>query len=179
MACAAPSYPEDAHQLTLVNNWINDPVGVEAICRITGICNYIGGAVSLTASSQWFGFNDRISPTAPPMTLTPGASFFNQRSASARTEPPRAGETVYARNGTDPGAMGGVGTGPWAFGRMVTSDSSPVALGIGYVLTGPVPPNGNVTAPVGSLYTYQYGGPGSTLYVKEAGGYSDTGWAAK
>lgn len=40
-------------------------------------------------------------------------------------------------------------------------------------------PEGVVAARVGSLYTRRDGGPGSTLYVKEAGGIGNTGWAAK
>lgn len=39
-------------------------------------------------------------------------------------------------------------------------------------------PEGVVAAPVGSLYTRTDGGPGSTLYVKEAG-IDANGWAAK
>ena len=39
-------------------------------------------------------------------------------------------------------------------------------------------PEGNVTAPVGSLYTRTNGGTGTTLYVKETG-TGNTGWVAK
>lgn len=39
-------------------------------------------------------------------------------------------------------------------------------------------PEGAVTAPVGSLYTRDDGGAGTTLYVKESG-TSNTGWVAK
>lgn len=39
-------------------------------------------------------------------------------------------------------------------------------------------PEGNVEAPVGSLYTRQDGGAGTTLYVKESG-TGNTGWVAK
>lgn len=40
-------------------------------------------------------------------------------------------------------------------------------------------PEGVVAARVGALYTRLDGGAGTTLYVKEAGGVSSTGWAAK
>lgn len=39
-------------------------------------------------------------------------------------------------------------------------------------------PEGVVTAPVGSLYTREDGGAGTTLYVKESG-TGNTGWIAK
>jgi hypothetical protein len=45
------------------------------------------------------------------------------------------------------------------------------------VLAGSGSPNGEVTAPVGSLYVDTEGGIGTTLYVKEAN-TDDTGWAA-
>lgn len=43
--------------------------------------------------------------------------------------------------------------------------------------TGTGSPEGVVVAPVGSLYTRSDGGPGTTLYVKEAG-VDATGWRA-
>lgn len=44
---------------------------------------------------------------------------------------------------------------------------------------GDVPPNGAVTASVGAFYTRTSGGAGTTLYVKETGTNTNTGWAAK
>ena len=44
--------------------------------------------------------------------------------------------------------------------------------------TGTGSPEGVVTAPVGSMYSRQDGGTGTTLYVKESGA-GNTGWAAK
>ena len=46
------------------------------------------------------------------------------------------------------------------------------------IFTGSGPPEGHVTAPVGSLYTRTDGGTGTTLYVKEKG-TGATGWVAK
>lgn len=40
-------------------------------------------------------------------------------------------------------------------------------------------PNGAVTGSVGDLYTRSDGGAGSTLYVKESGAGTNTGWVAK
>ena len=40
-------------------------------------------------------------------------------------------------------------------------------------------PNGVLTAAVGSLYTRTDGGAGTTLYVKESGTGTNTGWVAK
>jgi hypothetical protein len=40
-------------------------------------------------------------------------------------------------------------------------------------------PNGSVTAEVGSMYTRVDGGAGTTLYVKESGTATNTGWVAK
>jgi len=41
-------------------------------------------------------------------------------------------------------------------------------------------PNSVLTAPLGSIYTNQSGGSGTTLYVKESGaGTTNTGWVGK
>jgi hypothetical protein len=47
------------------------------------------------------------------------------------------------------------------------------------VISGIGSPEGVVAAPVGALYTDSAGGAGSTLYVKETGGSTATGWAVK
>jgi hypothetical protein len=44
--------------------------------------------------------------------------------------------------------------------------------------SGAAAPNGNITAPPGSLYTKTAGGAGATLWVKESG-TGNTGWVAK
>jgi hypothetical protein len=46
-------------------------------------------------------------------------------------------------------------------------------------LTGTGSPENVVEAPVGTLYRRTDGGPGTVLYVKEAGGVTNTGWSAK
>ncbi|MCW3467649.1 hypothetical protein [Chitinophaga nivalis] len=51
-------------------------------------------------------------------------------------------------------------------------------LGGSTIFAGVGSPEGRVTAPVGSLYTRNDGGPGTTLYVKESG-FDNTGWTAK
>lgn len=48
----------------------------------------------------------------------------------------------------------------------------------GLVRRGAGTPEGNVVAPVGSLYLRSDGGAGTTLYVKESG-TGNTGWVAK
>jgi hypothetical protein len=47
------------------------------------------------------------------------------------------------------------------------------------VLTGQGSPEGVVVAKVGRLYARSDGGAGTTLYVKESGNNTNTGWAAK
>ena len=47
------------------------------------------------------------------------------------------------------------------------------------ILVGTGDPTGSVAAPVGSLFLRVDGGAGSTLYVKEGGGATAAGWAAK
>lgn len=47
------------------------------------------------------------------------------------------------------------------------------------VLTGEGSPQGVVVAKVGRLYTRTDGGAGTTLYVKESGNNTSTGWVAK
>lgn len=50
--------------------------------------------------------------------------------------------------------------------------------GLEEVLTGTGTPEGNVTAPVGTLYLRKDGGASTTLYVKESG-TSSSGWVGK
>ncbi|HEY0294094.1 MAG TPA: hypothetical protein VGC69_02030 [Bordetella sp.] len=45
--------------------------------------------------------------------------------------------------------------------------------------TGAGSPEGVITAGVGSTYRRRDGGAGTSFYVKESGGYSNTGWVAK
>lgn len=49
----------------------------------------------------------------------------------------------------------------------------------GRMLEGTGSPENVVAAPVGTLYTRTDGGLGTTLYCKEQGGSTDTGWQAK
>lgn len=46
------------------------------------------------------------------------------------------------------------------------------------ILTGEGTPQGNVAAPVGSLFLRSDGGANTTLYIKESG-TGNTGWVAK
>lgn len=54
-----------------------------------------------------------------------------------------------------------------------------VGAGAGRMLAGPGDPNGRVEGDVGDLYQRLDGGPGTTLYVKESGAHTPTGWTAK
>lgn len=47
------------------------------------------------------------------------------------------------------------------------------------IMTGTGTPEGNVTSNVGSIWLRTDGGSGTTLYVKESGTNSNTGWVAK
>lgn len=49
----------------------------------------------------------------------------------------------------------------------------------GRLLSGTGSPENVVSARVGTLYTREDGGAGTTLYVKESGGSGNTGWTAK
>jgi hypothetical protein len=50
---------------------------------------------------------------------------------------------------------------------------------LGMQKSGEGDPEGVVEAPVGSIYQRTDGGAGSSLYVKETGGSTSAGWAAK
>lgn len=47
------------------------------------------------------------------------------------------------------------------------------------IRSGEGTPEGAIAAPVGTLYLRTDGGTGTTLYVKETGGSTSTGWTAK
>lgn len=52
-------------------------------------------------------------------------------------------------------------------------------LQVAGIYTGTGTPEGVVTASVGALYRRTDGGASTTLYVKESGAGSNTGWVAK
>ena len=54
-----------------------------------------------------------------------------------------------------------------------------IALKTANILSGIGAPNGAVTANIGSMYLRTDGGAGTTLYVKESGNGTNTGWASK
>lgn len=47
------------------------------------------------------------------------------------------------------------------------------------IFTGKGSPNGSVTASIGALYLRLDGGANTTLYVKESGTNTNSGWTAK
>lgn len=49
----------------------------------------------------------------------------------------------------------------------------------GKILVGTGSPNGLIAAPLGTLYVSTAGGSGTTLYVKESGGSTNSGWVGK
>ena len=52
-------------------------------------------------------------------------------------------------------------------------------VGGGRLLTGTGVPNGVAVGSIGDLYTDKAGGAATTLWVKESGAATDTGWVAK
>ncbi len=58
------------------------------------------------------------------------------------------------------------------------NESGHLVLGPIIIAFGNYVPEGQLAAPVGSLFLYGLGGSGTTLYVKESG-TGNTGWAAK
>jgi hypothetical protein len=64
--------------------------------------------------------------------------------------------------------------GNWSFSQSVIVGSGSV-----YLISGSNSPEGAVTAPQGSLFLRTNGDASTTLYVKESGGLSNTGWVAK
>lgn len=54
-----------------------------------------------------------------------------------------------------------------------------IVVGGGKLLAGTGVPNGLVFGDVGDLYVDKAGGAGTTLYVKESGAGTDTGWVGK
>lgn len=91
------------------------------------------------------------------------------------------------------GAVLGGGTTPGSAGIFLNSGAGNVNTGaivwgvggagpgaiINGIYTGIGSPNGVVPANPGSLYLNQSGGANTTLYVKESGSATNTGWAAK
>lgn len=81
---------------------------------------------------------------------------------------------------TDSGA--GLGTSGLAWGGVYANTYNVKVNGsstFAEIQSGNGNPNGNVTAPAGSLYLNNDGGANNTLWVKETTGNTNTGWVAK
>ena len=65
-----------------------------------------------------------------------------------------------------------------SFTAVQTFPAGGIVLGTVKVLSGAGTPEGNVAAPVGSLYLRTNGGANTCLYIKESG-TGNTGWVAK
>jgi hypothetical protein len=62
---------------------------------------------------------------------------------------------------------------------MILHEHTGSATGSATILCGSVYPNNNVTASAGSLYLFLGGGVGATLWIKESGQNTNTGWVGK
>lgn len=60
-----------------------------------------------------------------------------------------------------------------------TPDHDTGILTVAQILSGTGTPEGAVTADIGTAYLRSDGGAGTTLYIKESGNGTNTGWAAK
>lgn len=162
-----------------------------------------------TASFEGASFsNDSGNPLLGMVRLNPGSTFIDARIAAAGTTPPPneyadttfmggaggvflqiydASQTPVAQPLVTAFTLGL----PMDFAAGVTyQDSAPLlgattvqgaidVLKASMVLKGVGDPNGAVTGSPGDLYTSTAGGAGTTLYVKESGVATNTGWVAK
>ena len=67
---------------------------------------------------------------------------------------------------------------PTVHGRNVVADQG-VYIGGGAIYSGNGNPNGSVVGTTGDLYLNTAGGAGTTLFVKESGVNTNTGWVGK
>lgn len=58
-------------------------------------------------------------------------------------------------------------------------NSQPVMVGNAQITSGTIAPNGRVLGNIGDLYVNRSGSTSTTLYVKESGTNTKTGWVAK
>ena len=99
-----------------------------------------------------------------------------------------AGEALRVEDDTTPDATAFVVSNSGRVGIGVTPDAA-VALSVdstgikfstgALVLSGVGSPEGVVAAALGSIYTNSSGGSGATLWVKESGASTSTGWVSK
>jgi hypothetical protein len=81
-----------------------------------------------------------------------------------------------------PAPLVGIGKLPAAslvVGGAASRGGTTASSGTGCLMTGLGDPNNKVTGNVGDIFQRLDGKPGATLYVKEAGNNTDTGWTAK
>ena len=128
---------------------------------------YSGGAgVIIEASQDWVGStNNQGTDVVIKNTPTGSATPVDQWRFTSSSIIPTLGST---QNIGSPASM--VGT-IYVANLMLTSTNVLMSTGTGS-------PEGVVSANVGSIYTDQTGGAGSTLYIKEAN-TGNTGWVAK
>lgn len=110
-------------------------------------------------------------------TVVPTSIYGSNSLLDAKANPFVSGSDgfgfFYAEAGRyDIQFSGGGITTPWLLSDILLTDQ---AL---HLYSGTGSPNGQITAPVGSLYFRTDGGATSTIYVKESGA-GNTGWIAK
>lgn len=90
------------------------------------------------------------------------------------------GTSTYWSSRTDVQSVAGIRV---RFNDVGLYGSEWISTGTSYFPNGPIicsgSPNGAITAPIGSLAVRIDGGATSTLYVKESGTGTNTGWVAK
>lgn len=139
---------------------------------------YVGSGLSLTVSGSATGPKAFIhSSTTKAQFGAAGGDYGIQFIANGNVRVEIQGSaTNYALTpavtNTQP-----LGTAALRWSDLYATNVRPGA-GTAIWTSGTGTPEGNVTAPVGSLFTRTDGGAGSTLYVKESGA-GNTGWVAK
>ena len=114
---------------------------------------------------------------------TSGSGAYVELEGALTSSNPKIGTTsnylTFYTNGNIMFRAGGAASGSASdLQRRVSFYDHSGTLG-GGIITGSGAPEGSISAIVGTLYLRTDGGSGSTLYVKESGNGTNTGWAAK
>ncbi len=128
------------------------------------------GAITTTTAGSITTGNGGYIRTGGPIDTSNGGSIDTSNSGGNINTSTGGGSIDTSLGG------GSITTG--SGGYIATGGPIDTTGGGSLTLSGYGPPEGTVSAPVGSLYTDQDGAPGAVLYVKESGP-DNTGWVAK
>lgn len=134
----------------------------------------IGTGTAASNAPNGFAIGTRNNANAVVLCKPSAGSFLGIQTGSGQWAP--ATSSSWGLNGNNGGVLGMIYSGT----VLQLNGAGGVQIqNAGIWRSGSVTPNSNVVGSIGDLYTWTGGGTSSTLWVKESGSATNTGWVFK